>query len=156
MENNSDNYIEMPMKWHKFLIYFSLWMGALGCLVTAFQLMTGAHYGSGMADMVYSYFKALKTVDVIFGLLYIAIGIFMIYTHFQLSNLKIGAPRKLTLVYILQLAGSIGYILLAASIINVSLAEVVDSQMIASLLTSVVMIFVNRVYYGKRSHMFVC
>ena len=152
--NGNNSQSEPTMKWHKFLIYFSLWAGAVLCVFNGFQLLTGSHYG-GQADVVYSYFRGLKLTDMVFGLLYIALAVYMIYVRFQLAGFKQGAPGKLTVVYVVQLVAFLGYALFASSQIGISIGEAMDSSSISSLVVSVVMIFVNRVYYGKRAHMFV-
>ena len=36
----------MPMKWHKFLIYFGLWLGGISNALTGLGLVTGGAYGS--------------------------------------------------------------------------------------------------------------
>ena len=154
---NNSEYSTQPeptMKWHKFLIYFSLWAGALLSVTNGIQLLTGSHYG-GNADQIYSAFSGLKAVDTIFGIINIAIAIYMIYVRFQLAGFKQGAPGKLTTLYVIQLVAYIAYSLVASGTTHISLSELIDSSMLSSLAISVVMIFVNRSYYDKRAHMFV-
>ena len=143
-----------PMKWHKFLIYFSLWAGALINFFNGLQLLNGSIY-QGNADQVYSVFSGLKTVDMIFGIIYIAIAIFMIYVRFQLAGFKRGAPGKLISLYVIQLVALFAYTLVASVTIHIPWAEIFSSSIIPSLIVSIVMIFVNRYYYSKRAHLFV-
>lgn len=142
------------MKWHKFLIYFSLWAGALLSVGNGFQLLTGIYY-SGYADQVYSYYNGLKAVDTIFGIMNIAIAIYMIYVRFQLAGFKQGAPGKLITLYSIDLVASFAYSLVVSGITHISLSQIMDSSAISGLVTAIVMIFINRSYYGKREHMFV-
>ena len=143
-----------PMKWHKFLIYFSLWAGALLTISDGCTLLNGLHYG-GNAEQVYRYFSSLRSVDCTFAVIYFGIAAFMIYTRFQLAGFKQGAPGKLTLLYILQLIITLAYGLIVSNIVGMSFSEAMGETAITSLGSSIAMIFINRSYYGKRDYLFV-
>lgn len=147
---------ELTMKWHNFLIYFSLWAGGILSIVSGCQVMTGTHYGLGASDLerLYSLYGSLKTVDLIFGVLMIVAGVFLIYTRFQLAGFKEGAPNKLTICYALNLVVSLAYIFAAAGAINEPATELMDASTGSTIVTSIVMIIVNRIYYAKRAHLF--
>ena len=49
----------LPMNWHKFLVYFGLWAGAVLNLINGFLLLTGSHYGDEK-ELVYYFFPKLK------------------------------------------------------------------------------------------------
>ena len=146
---------DMPMKWHKFLIYFSLWLSALGAVASGAQLLTGSQYGTGdVIAQVYEMYGGLKTIDMLFGILYIALAAFFIYTRFQLAGFKEGAPRKLMIAYILSFVLYVGYALAASSAVGIPFRELMTSQVASSIAGSVVMIIANNVYYKKRQHLF--
>ena len=152
---DSNAHTDMPMKWHKFLIYFSLWAGAVICALNGLQLLTGTVYGpNNESEAVYVHFPALKSVDMVFGVIMIAIAVFLIYTRFQLARFREGAPNKLTIAYLLQLAAFLGYGIVISGIVHMSFSDVINSQTSASIVSSIVMIVVNRVYYNKRAHLF--
>ena len=119
--------------WHKFLIYFSLWLSALINIGTAIMLLQYSQYST--------YFAVL-------GLLGLAIGIFAIYVRFQLAKFKKGAPKKLLALYIID--ASIGII---ALLINLG-AGVYDNNS-ASLVVSIAMVFINWRYYSSREALFI-
>ena len=153
MDNNAR--ADMPMNWHKFLIYFSLWIAAVIRALDGLQLLTGTFYGpNNEAEQVYGIFSNLKNVDMIFGVIMLAVAAFLIYTRFQLARFREGAPNKLTLVYVLQLAVPLGYAFAVAGIVKMSISEIMNPQDLSSIAVHVVMIFVNRVYYNKRAHLF--
>lgn len=159
MENNVaqiENVNNHSMKWHKFLTYFSLWAGAVLNVIAAFTRFTGSMYGSsGEADMVYSYFKGLKTIDVLFGVVMIAIAIFSIVTRFALAGYKAAGPKMLMGLYIIDAAVSIVYLVVASMVTGIALGELIDSSTISSLVTGIAMVFVNKAYYGKRAELFI-
>lgn len=148
---------DMPMKWHKFLIYFSLWAGAVLDLLNAVRLFTGMTYTqSGLSlDYVYRAYPALKTVDVVFAIFFVGLAVFTIYTRFQLAGYKTGAPGKLISLYIVGFVVAIAYSMAIASVLKVSISDVIGSDMLGSIIGSVVMVAANKVYYGKRAHLFV-
>ena len=156
-ENNSSYQPDLPMRWHGFLIYFSLWAGAVSVVVSAFRLFTGMDYTQGglSLDYVYGMYPSLRTISMLFGAIFLALAIFTIYTRFQLAGLKSGAPGKLTVVYILNIVLTLFYAMAVAGALGISLTELLDSSFVGQVIGSVVMIIVNGIYYSKRSHMFV-
>ena len=148
--------VDMPMKWHNFLIYFSLWVSAVMNVRNGFMMFTGAHYGGeNEARMVYNFFDGLKSVDVIMGLLFIGMAVFAIVTRFSLAKFKEKGPKLLLAVYALNAVLSLGYPLLASAVTGMALSELMDSSAVGNIVGAVVMIFINKTYYDKRAHLFV-
>lgn len=144
------------MKWHKFLIFFSLWLGALLSIFNGAQLFTGMHYGSaGDARMVYLYFDGLKAIDIAMGAVAVGIAVYAIMTRFALAKYQAKGPRMLTTLYVLNLAHSLIYPLLVSVVCGMEMSEVFDSSTAGSLAGSVAMIFANKNYYAKRAHLFI-
>ncbi|MBR6667159.1 MAG: hypothetical protein IKL25_02165 [Clostridia bacterium] len=150
-EHSAPRQPDMPMKWHKFLIYFSLWAGGILNAVSGFNHLTGNVYGDEAA-MVYNYFESLKGVDMIYGLALIALGVFQIFTRFQLAGFKRNGPSILVISYVAVLAASVLYGVIVGGIIDVSLLDAINPTSIG---ISIAMIICNKVYYDKRAHMFV-
>ena len=143
----------MPMKWFKFLIWFTLFVAALSNLVTGLNMLTGNQY-EGLANRVYALFKDLKTVDMLFGLLMIGLAAFAIYTRFRLSGFYKNGPLLLNIVY--GANAGIGLIyLIAADAATKGVLNLDYSSAIISLVTSIAMIIINAVYFKKRAHLFV-
>ncbi len=139
------------MGWHKFLINFALFFGALVNLITAVKMLTGLQYGE-IADAVYLYYTGLKALDVIFGIAFIGLSAFMIYTRFQLSGLRRGAPTKLIIIYAASLVLSAVYLLIATVITGINL---IDASSAASFATSITILCINISYYRNRAELFV-
>lgn len=163
MENSSINsnnstapVVDMPMKWHKFLIYFALWASMVVNALNAFLMLTGAQYGSEYdARMVYNYFDGLKGLDTFMGVLFVAMAVFAIVTRFSLAKYQAKGPKLLMAVYGLNTTLSLLYPLLASGVTDLPLGQLMDSSVISGLVTSIVMIFANRTYYNNRAHLFV-
>ena len=147
---------EQGMKWHKFLVYFSLWAGAVFTFISGIQYMTGAQY-EGKKDLVYQVIPGMKAPDILYGLFCIAAGILAIVTAVSLLKYKAVGPKLLTLTYVVGTAGSLIYVIAAASVLskyNADLSSIYTSAS-TSLVVSIVMIIVNSIYYKKRAHLFV-
>jgi len=146
---------EVSMKWHRFLVAFALWASAALFVINGLRLLTGGHYGDGdMAAMVYARFGSLKTVDSLFGLLDIALAAYAIYVRFQVAGFREGAPSKLTALYALNLISNLGYLAAFAATVQAPLAQIMDSTTVSAIVANAVMLFANRAYYKKRSHLF--
>ena len=141
------------LKWHKFLIYFSLWAGAIVNTAQAATLIRGEVYGSE-SSTIYGLYGGLKIVDFIWGIVMIGLAAYMIYVRFQLAGFRIGAPGKLTALYTASLAGSLVYLLAVSVVTHVSLGSVLG-DIAVSLIGSVAMLFINQNYYNKRLELFV-
>ncbi len=148
---------DMPMKWHKFLINFSLWAGAVMNVGSAIMTLTGAHYGvsSDEVAMIYRFYDGLKIVDVLMGLACLAVAALLIVTRFSLAGFKANGPKLLMISYAAGAAVSLLYLLIAAAVTKLPFTDLVDSSSISSIITSVAMIFVNKAYYDKRASLFV-
>ena len=152
---------DLPMNWHKFLVYFCLWAGAIINFLSGITSVGGGQYESyGVsADMIYSYFRGLKTADVIYGIALIGIAAFGFYTAYNLLKMKKGAPKLLLILYAVVAAVSVIYTIAVIVIIKGSYARIDTSSITASASTSVIisviMIIINNIYYKKREHLFV-
>lgn len=145
------------MKWYKFLIYFSLWAGAVLNIFSAISMLTGSQYGTdGEAELVYAMFEDLKTLDMLCGIFALVLAVFSIYTRFQLAGFKQKAPMFLTILYAGVCVYDLIYIIGCTNALpEYVLSEMDFTSMYSNLVTSAVMIFVNMSYFKKRAHLFV-
>ena len=151
--------VEYKMKWYKFLIYFALFFGAFINFVFGFNYITGGIYfvqsdGQVSADMVYNVYGAgLKVLDVIEGIMMIAIAAFGIYTRIRLAKYKANAPMC---VYILYGAGAGLTLLYNIALLAVTgLNQLTTVSGITSLAVSVGFVLLNYAYFTKRKSLFV-
>ena len=152
-ESETNEPKELGMKWFKFLIYFSLWAGALLNLVDGIIQITGNIYLSeGInPDLVYKKFPNLKSVDVFFGILFCIFAIFQIVVRFKLSKFSKLAPTMLHVMYILG-----GILSLIYGIIVVSMIGGNEfGQILGEIGGTVVITLMNIKYFNKRKHLFV-
>ena len=143
---------QLPEKWFHFLIYFALWAGAVMNVSEAVQYFTGSVYMKlGVTvDSVYRSFSDLKTLDLIYGFLLLALAVFRIYTRFSLAGYKANGPTCLYIMYGAEALAVLGYALCFSEITGSG----VEASMWGSLLMSVVMIVLNYFYFKKRAHYF--
>ena len=72
-----------PMKWHKFLIYFALWLNGILDIL------------SGLALLIMISENGLYGA---IGAVMLGLGAYTIYVRFQLAGLRSGAPKKLMIL----------------------------------------------------------
>jgi len=145
---------EMPMKWYKFLIYFSLFAGAVLNVISGIMILTGAHY-DGAKDYVYAFFGGLQGLDMFIGVASLAMAALQVYTRFRLSGFCKNGPMLLSVVYIVGVAINLIYLIGIISILPGSVVENINmTTYITQLITSGVMVFVNYTYFNKRKHLF--
>ncbi len=148
----------MPMNWYKFLIYFALFAGAVLNLITAIRYLTGSIYGSNNeSDMLYSVIPSWQTLDMMMGVLLLGMAAFGVYTRFRLAGYYRNGPMCLYLVYGLAAGINLIYLVSVASLVSdfgLSLEDLEPSSTIVSIITSLVMIGINYVYFKKRAALF--
>ena len=146
-----------PMKWHKFLVYFALWLGAIGNLVTGIQVLTGAQY-DGYAEGVWELIPGLHVADIIYGIVILVLVVLQIDAAVKLLGLKRGAPKFLIAMYVVNLVSSVLYTIASIIILRdygASVGDILTASLISSLVVSVLMILANAVYYKKRESLFI-
>ena len=155
-ESYSQPVPQQGMKWHKFLVYFSLWFSAIANFWNGIQAITGLQY-KGNAETVYRELPGMKLPDMVFGIMCIVIAVMLVITAVSLLKFKANGPKLLTLTYAVSVIACLIYVIWAAVILSRYGADVSSalSSTFMSLAISVVMIFVNRNYYQKRAHLFV-
>lgn len=147
-----------PMAWFKFLIYFMLFANAAINIFTAVTYLTGSVYlGEDMTmsdvEALYMFYPTAKMIDVIYGVLLIALAAYAIFTRFQLSGFKRRGPFLFILMYVLNLV--IGLLYSISIMFTLGAGPLDYISLAPSIITSVVMIFVNVVYFKKREELFV-
>lgn len=156
----------LPMKWYKFLINFMLFFSAAINAISGVQLIIGDQYRDGNVDMsglVYSQFGALKTVDVVAGIVLIAFALFTLYVRSRLAGYCKNGPKMLLLLYILGFAYTVlytaaVYITLASYGVSLNIVDFLLTDGATVLTTAVedgVMIVINLEYFRNRKHLFV-
>ncbi len=141
------------LKWHKFLIYFALWAGALANAGNAVSCINGTVY-EDQSQVIYETFSGLRAVDLAWGLALLALAAYMIYVRFQLAGYRYDAPRKLSIMYVVNLGASLLYLLALSAVTHLSLGAIMG-DVAGAIIGSVIMLFINQNYYSKRLELFI-
>lgn len=147
----------MPMKWYKFLIYFSLILTGLSNMYTGVQAVMGMQYGTKeQSAQVYAVYPGLHILDIVYGVLLIILGVFVFIVRQQLAGYKAKGPKYLLIMYIASLVLEVFYIGAGSLLSGVNLMTSSESgiMLISSILVSLFMIGANKVYFDKRAHLF--
>ena len=144
-----------PMKWFKFLIYFSLFFAAATHAFTGIRMLTGAVYGSE-AELIYATIENLRLSDIVIGVLMLICAALCLFTRFQLSGYKKIGPLMLTVLYGYNIAISLIYIIGIMAVLPSEVRVYMDLSTFGSdIAVSVAVMFVNRSYFNKRADLFV-
>ena len=101
----------MPMKWYKFLIYFSLILTGLSNMYTGVQAVMGMQYGTKeQSAQVYAVYPGLHILDIVYGVLLIILGVFVFIVRQQLAGYRAKGPKYLLIMYIASLVLEVFYI----------------------------------------------
>ena len=141
-----------PLKWHKFLIYFAMWVWAINSIATGINMLSGFYYGDASVE-VYSYFPRLQKVDTVFAVIYLLFGIFTIFTRFRLSRFHKGSLKLFTWCLILQpIVLSLYHFFFFAH--TTVLYESVPLEIAENFIACAIILVSSRIYYKKREELF--
>ena len=144
----------LPMNYYKFAIWVQLFLGALVYAVQGLGLLFGFWYEavSGInAQWFYLFFPAMHIVDILFGLLYLAMAVGAVYTRQQMAHFKKNGPDR---YYLFQIAGMVlSFLYAVLQGIICSTGSGISSS-IGSLVGSGVVLVLCRIYFEKRRSMF--
>ena len=144
---------DMPMKWHKFLIYFLLWVSAVTFAFQAYQYLTG-NVHQGNRALVYSYYSGMQAADIMLGLVFAGLAGYAVATRMALANYKAAGPGHLIRMYVINLAAQLLYVLFVSAVTHISFSTLLYNSW-GSVFGAVLGIFLHRIYYAKRAHLFV-
>lgn len=156
------------MMWFKFVIYVQLFLSALSCLGTI-VICAGEISDLNSVLSYYSYYSDLNdmlrsciTLDTVFIVVNVALAVLAIFVRFRLAKFRQNGP----MLYLLYLAVTAATSLIYAIIYNVICAQINSwfgyalieysiATTITSVITSVVMIVLNHIYFQKRRELFI-
>ncbi|MGN0573915.1 MAG: zinc-ribbon domain-containing protein [Acutalibacteraceae bacterium] len=149
------------MKWYKFLIYFSLFLGAIINLINGLIYMTGGIYyvlsnGESSADIVYGFYGGgLKALDVTYGILLIAFAGFGIYTRSRLAKYKSNGPKCICILFVAGAVLTLLYNIALIAVTGLDFGEMINGEDCGSIGASIGMAVYNYYYFKKRKDLFV-
>ena len=157
---------DQGMAWYKFVIWVQLWVSAVIFIGAGITILTGSHY-RGRASLVYGLIPSLHTVDILFGLSLLAFAAYCVYTRFALAKFRRSGPTHYLWVYGLSIIIPVFYLICVYMVVNnyagdfvsFSFSDLMGSdsmtELIVYIVIDIIMIVVNKIYFGKRKHLFV-
>ena len=139
----------LKMKWYKALTAALLYLSAISFLYYAIQYTTGLIYGDS-AGYYYMIFPALKVLDVIYGIYFLALIPIILYIRMHLAQFSSDGPKLYLLLLLFNTIVGVVYTLLTCIIIRNFDALTIT----ASVGVGLAMFVLNRTYFDKRQHLF--
>ena len=145
----------VPMKWFKFLIYFSLWASAVLNIANGIGYLTGEIYETNdkVLKLFYKMYPAIETADIVYGIFCIALAFLCIYTRFQLATFKKSGPKLVNILYLSIAVATLIYVVFVA--ITLDNTNFIDEAYYLPFFVNLAMASANATYFKKRQHLFV-
>ncbi len=144
---------DKPMRWYWFLVHIALVFSSFMDFWSGYQLLTGASYGGKEeAAKIYAMYDGMKTVDMMYSALLILVGILALYVRNQLYHYRRNSPTKLLLLYVMNCVVSLYY---SVGVSMITGMDLLDTDIHYAVITAVIMIIINKIYFDKRKHLFV-
>lgn len=147
--------VPLPMKWHKFLIYFALWAGAILNGISGIQMLSNALRPNSLMWGLYGLSTGLRAFYIVSGVFSFGLGVFQICTRMSLARLSRRGPRMAVWNYALSFILNALLILFASVLFGMPINALMDWSMWLILIEGALMTWANQVYYRKRAAMFV-
>lgn len=157
-----------PMKWYKFLIYFSLFASAFISLVSGISQIAGALSVTNNPFLLEQphfakFDNAVKYINITYGLLLFGMCALAIITRQSLAKYKRSGPTLLYIFYvsdfILTNLHAAAYYIAAQTVdfINPSAITEIFSldEFVTSFLSLAVLVSLNYIYFKKRERLFI-
>lgn len=143
-----------PMKWHKFLMIVWFYGGFLG-IVRGLLIVSGIIYHLYGMDpvIVYKFHPKLEYVDLIYGIVSVALSTYQIIMANRLHLFCKNGPLLMIIFLILSITSSFFYLIASnAAIGRISITLVHDFLLTAAFIPYMI---INIIYYQKRQDLFV-
>ena len=153
---NADFVPAYPMKWYKFLIYFSLIASTVIDVLVSVLVFSGVFYlilsnGEVTDDRVYSIFPGLKPVNMVYAAVMLISSVWRIVTRQKLAKFKHEGPVFLNIMYIASEALILVYAIVASVISKQNMFSIAT---FTGLITTIIVVICNYIYFGKRAELF--
>ena len=139
------------MGWFKFIIYFQLFANAFINIINGISYLNGWVY-LGKSELVYTFYPTLKIFDVCFGIIYLLIAGYAIFTRMMLAKYKKAGPLNL---YICMGVNILMIIICYAVASSYMGTENMANTATSSMIPSIALLIWDVTYFNKRKHLFV-
>lgn len=144
-----------PLKWHYFMIYFSLWVGAFSTFVEASRFTNGTMYDKA-SNLIYRAFPYMRWLDISYGTILIITSVYQVVIRFQLANFRNTAPQKLLYLYTVRAVSCFAYMLMATMVTGFSFIQPSNvGAILVYLMITIIWLLINKRYYDNRKELFV-
>ena len=143
------------MKWYNFIVKFQLWLIIIAFFAYALLFLTGQMYDDAeTAAKVYIIVPAMKTVDILYGIISFACAACAFVIRKQLLNHEKNSPRNYIIFSTCIILFPLFYDFAISICTNVSVFEIIGSDLLTLLIACILNLICNTIYFYKRRYMF--
>lgn len=107
------------------------------------------------ADWIYDVFSGLKAIDIIMGVICIALAIYALFVRAMLAEYKQIGPKLFIAMYAIDIVTMLIYAILVACVTSLSIGDVMTIIDIKDVVINIFWIVINKIYFDNRKHLFV-
>lgn len=155
--NNSIQNVELPMKWYKYLIYFSLFANAVLRFADGILCLIGID-GGAVSEVLFEgcmFTGEYRAIDIVYGIVCIVMAGVILYVRNKLAKFKEDAPRLYIIYDIISAVFSFTYNLLIMVILENAEISSIIGEIIGAVVGESLYVYLNVIYFKKRKHLFV-
>ena len=143
-----------PMKWHKFQMVMMV-IGAGLAVLMGVSIVTGLYYRAyGMyAETVYGAYPMLMMLNMAYGIVIIALGVFQYIVRNRLKRFEQNGPWSLFILYALCIVTQLLY--WVAGIAAIGKPPRNFTSDLVGMAQNIIMMTLQKIYYDKRKDLFV-
>lgn len=140
---------QLPMNWYNFQIYVGLFLAVIAYAYRGISLILvfNQSYFSFMAG------SGVAALNIVMGIAQIILAVYSFSVRQKLTHFKADGPKSLLILYVLSCIATAVYTGLLLILFDQGI--LILSSVIPSCGVSAIMIYVNKVYFEKRMHLFV-
>lgn len=141
----------LSFKWYKFIIHGYLYIVAILSVVVGVVMIGGQIYAD-MTEVFYGLFPMLQMVNTFFGVMQLVLAVIALFVRDQLAKWRVNGPLFLLIYQIFSLVYYASYVAGTSLVLNTLALDWLSG---GYMLLQIVLIVVNKIYFGKRADTFV-
>ena len=144
---------DLPLKWFTFNIMFLLWAEAIFGAIGGITTVMGQQYG-GLTDLYYAFAGPVRAVDIVYGLVQIALAAATVYVRMELARYRRFAPVHYLALVVLAFVCSTVYSLVLTYGIGLGLGGFMLIPTLISAAVNFLFLYLNKKYFDRRAYLF--
>ena len=146
--------LTIGMKWYNFVVKVQLWLFMACTALIGLSFIDGATRSGASANAIYNTFPAVRTVDIAYAIVLLALAVFAFFTRRSLVRYEARGPKFYLGISYISAFLSVLYALVCSIAANVPFGKLFNATSIGQMIPLLALAIINTVYFGKRKALF--